>query len=135
MIDGPPVNTAPPPSQTNHVFGFMVVPSMWSMDQNRRAVWDDAMEVFNASMIQLYRLPCFSPSQWRKEFELCQMCAGLVFMRDLMQPIPYHAAQVMDFFFGRDKAEALVYEWRPWEKDFALVSREWLNRRRRVKCG
>lgn len=117
-----------------HTFGFIYVPSMWALGSkvSRHVARQQAERDFNAQTILL---PAYWPEDYHPQFKLddfdkCRECAGCIIFRDLMQPIPRGAQQMMDFFFGRDKAEALVYEWRVWEKDFALVDREWLNRRR-----
>lgn len=134
MIEAPSTNTTPPPPSVRHRFGFIYVPSMWAMGSliTRRRVREQAERDLNAETVLL---PACWPSHYIPQFMLddfsqCASCVGCIVFRDLMQPIPHGAAQMIDFFFGRDKREALVYEWRPWEKDFQMVDRDWLLARR-----
>jgi hypothetical protein len=135
VIDTPPTNASSPPPPTHHTFGFIYVPSPWALDFRQRVRARDQFEkALNAKTILL---PAAWPSDYPHQFMLedfarANECAGCIIYRDLMQSIPRTAAKMLDFFFGRDKGEALVYEWRVWEKDFSLVDREWLNQRRRI---
>lgn len=121
-----------PPGDPTHIYmGWITVPSAWAMEVPKLAVKRKAMRDFSTRLIDL--------SPWRKTYpprmlvdcvKRCQECAGVLVLRDPSQAIPGSSANVLDFFFGRDKAEALVYEWQPWEKIFRLVDRDWLLLRR-----
>lgn len=102
---------------------------MWTLGLKLRPVWDQALhDLGSRGLIRLYSAP--PRRSLLGEFEMCDMCAGVCVVRDLMQPIPQDIAQLIDFFFGRDKHEALVYEWQPFEKFFQLKDRDWLLARR-----
>lgn len=132
MIDAPPLDAMPPPSEpVLPVIGFMVVPSLWAMGLDFISIRRQARRDLGSDLMWLYQWPCVISAHWLKEFEACSRCAGVCVLRDQMQPIPHHAAQVMDFFFGRDKREAVVYEWQPFEKIFRLIDRDYLNLRRK----
>lgn len=139
MIDAPPTSTTPPPEPQNVYMGWHVVPSMWTLGAKKRAIKMQAQRDFNARLVSCapwhsvggaeFIRPTFAERLCRCVQE-CQQCAGLIVLHDPSFHIPVSSANVIDFFFGRDKGEALVYEWQPFEKNFRMVDRDWLNRRR-----
>lgn len=60
-----------------------------------------------------------------------QPCFGALLFDD--GSIPFGFAQVCDYFFARDKREALVYTWMPYERRFKLVDQDWVDLRRRPR--
>ena len=141
MIDAPPVNTTSPPDAPSNLFmGWHVVPSMWALGAPKLAIKRQAQRDLSVRLVNC--APWFSVggtefirptfvAHMRRCIEECRQCAGLIVLHDLSQRIPVTSANVINFFFGRDKAEALVYTWQPFEKNFRLVDQDWLNRR----CG
>lgn len=56
-------------------------------------------------------------------------CAGVIYLGDEDAKIPKECADAMEFFYSRDKREFLVYRYRPYEKEFHLISRSWVHAR------
>lgn len=110
--------------------GWLAIPNVWQMAQPTREIRDQAAKAFNSKIVSLSAWA--QPIPFWSDLKHAQGCAGLIIIRSPASHIPAPCAQVIDFFFGRDKNEALVYEYQPFEKTFRLVDRDWLNLRRAV---
>jgi len=125
MIDPAPVNSMPPPEPLRPLMGWLTIPSIQILGKDRYPVFRGAQKAFNAEIDII-----IGWSQLQRTVERLTPLAGLVIYHDPNKQIARPFAQVIDFFFGRDKQEALVYIWQPFEENFRLVDREWLLRRR-----
>lgn len=91
-----------------------------------RAAKVQACRDFNISLVEVLLF-----NRWKfAHVNLLSPCFGALLFNS-GRDIPFGFAQVCDYFFARDKREALVYTWLPHECRFRLVDQDWVNLRRR----
>lgn len=119
MIDGPPTETLPVTEAKPHLFALVRGPA-WLLTAPP-GTRERAEFLFGCKLIDALPIP---PVPFAE-------CAGAIYIGDESCGVPFECAGVLHYFFERDKGEALVFHYRPFENDFVAVTLEWLTCRAR----